>query len=798
MGKKKFNMQEFREKVRKHSGEIIVAIVALLLLITLLSVSVPFLSDLFKRGAEEPTEPSHEHSYVVDNTIKPTCTEKGYSVYLCSCGDTYNADYTDPLGHDWGEWIVTKPATEDEEGTETRTCGRCGITEDRNIDKLAHTHAHSVDRVVNPTCTEKGYSVYLCKCGDTYKADYKDALGHDWSAWVITKQPTEDAEGTETRTCQRCGITESRSIDKLPHQHSHNKDKTINPTCTEKGYTVYLCKCGDTYKADYKDALGHDWGAWVITKQPTEDAEGTETRTCGRCGITESRSVDKLPHSHAHAVDSIVKPTCTEKGYSVYLCKCGDTYNADYTDALGHDWGAWIVTKPATEDEEGTETRTCGRCGITEDRSIDKLPHIHSYSVDRIKKPTCTARGYTVYVCSCGDTYKANYKDALGHDWGEWILTKPATEDEEGTETRTCGRCGITEDRSIDKLPHSHVHGVDTIIGPTCTEQGYSVYLCSCGDTYNADYTDPLGHDWGEWIVTKPATEEEEGTETRTCGRCGITEDRSIDKIPTYDWVPMEWNGLTGFDGQLIWTDGEDLYYSKNGAHIVDSTHYKFNKETNAWETKDWGSVVWFDADDVWTDGTNTYLSFYDGEASWKNRYQHYVLQDGAWVKKTWNYTSFTGGHIWRANGLILCDASDYPNPVIGLVNGTWYDATSLFSGASDLSSAFMWYDGDTVYYSLGENQYVLNGWKWEVMTWNGCTDFDSFGIWTDGEDIYLNSVNKSYILNRETNTWEPKVWTGMNEELYGGNVWTDGTNIYSSDYDWNIHDGIHYIRVRK
>ena len=32
---------------------------------------------------------------------EPSCTEPGYTTYTCSCGESYVADHTAPLGHDW-------------------------------------------------------------------------------------------------------------------------------------------------------------------------------------------------------------------------------------------------------------------------------------------------------------------------------------------------------------------------------------------------------------------------------------------------------------------------------------------------------------------------------------------------------------------------------------------------------------------------------------------------------------------------------------------------------------------------
>ena len=50
-------------------------------------------------------------------------------------------------------------------------------------------------------------------------------------------------------------------------------------------------------------------------------------------------------------------------------------------------------------------------------------PHTHEYTA-AITAPTCTIQGYTTYTCSCGDTYVADYVDALGHDYADGSCTR--------------------------------------------------------------------------------------------------------------------------------------------------------------------------------------------------------------------------------------------------------------------------------------------------------------------------------------------------------------------------------------
>ena len=65
---------------------------------------------------------------------------------------------------------------------------------------------------------------------------------------------------------------------------------------------------------------------------------------------------------HEYAPGTPVDPTCTEAGYTVYTCGlCGDSYQDDAVEALGHDWGVWEPT-----EDETAEVRTCAACGETE------------------------------------------------------------------------------------------------------------------------------------------------------------------------------------------------------------------------------------------------------------------------------------------------------------------------------------------------------------------------------------------------------------------------------------------------
>ena len=56
----------------------------------------------------------------------------------------------------------------------------------------------------------------------------------------------------------------------------------------------------------------------------------------------------------AHDYQAVVTaPTCTQRGYTAYTCaKCGDSYTADETEALGHDYRNGVCTRCQAVDPD--------------------------------------------------------------------------------------------------------------------------------------------------------------------------------------------------------------------------------------------------------------------------------------------------------------------------------------------------------------------------------------------------------------------------------------------------------------
>ena len=120
--------------------------------------------------------------------------------------------------------------------------------------------------------------------GDPTEPEQETTEGTDPTQAETTKPTEKPTEPTQPST---------NKPTEPPHTHSYTSTK-VAATCTNKGYTLHKCSCGSSYTSDETAALGHSWGNWTVVTQPTTQQEGKQTRTCSRCGATESQSIPKV------------------------------------------------------------------------------------------------------------------------------------------------------------------------------------------------------------------------------------------------------------------------------------------------------------------------------------------------------------------------------------------------------------------------------------------------------------------------------------------------------------------------
>ena len=420
--------------------------------------------------AESTVIPALDHDYKFDSFVWDGFTAQ--AKYVCSHDNSHIELHDAMVTNE-----VTTVATCEGKGVRTYTATYDGHTEIKTEEIAAIGHAFTTfDSFVWDGFTAK--AKYICSHDETHFELY-DA--------IVTSEVTKAA------TCTETGVT------------TH--------TATYDGHTEI--------KTEIVEALGHDWGEWIVITEPTNEEEGLERRVCSHDEThVEERAIPV--HSHNETTLELVaakEASCTEAGnIAYYVCKeCGKlfkdsngqeqiTFDSTVIPAKGHSYGE-VAYVWSADNATCTATRTCGH----------DVSHVESETVSATAQitqhATCTLPEFTTYMVTFENEAfatqtKANVQtaDALGHDYQ------------------------------------------DVVTAPTCTERGFTTHTCSrCGDSSIDTYVDALGHNFGEWVVTKEAQVGVKGEETRTCSVCGEKETREIAALP---YVPT-----TNDDGEKVYSE---------------------------------------------------------------------------------------------------------------------------------------------------------------------------------------------------------------------------------------------------
>ena len=386
-------------------------------------------------GGTTPIECDHPDIDVVGEKA-PTCTEDGYN----------------------GDLVCT-------------VCGEI-LETGESIPALGHT----VERrnASEATCTTVGYSGddVCTRCGETVAWGYElPALGHDWSDWVT--------EGnTSTRTCARCGETES---EQLPDPGS-NTFVRVSELADGQEYLIVNVNDGAGYAlvnnngsvsavdvtvSGGRIVLDNDAAVWACGT----NSKGFTLSNSGRwlnCDYSAGLQIaSSFSSNRAWSYGSEqLKMSGSSSTYTLY-------YNNGFQSSRSSNSGKiYLFARSAAECAHedvvltGAAAATCTEPGYTGDQVCavcgetvvtgEVIPALgHTTELRNVRAATCTEAGYTGdQVCTvCGETVAAGEAiSALGHSWDEGVVTQQPTASAEGVKTFTCLRCGETRTESVPKL----------------------------------------------------------------------------------------------------------------------------------------------------------------------------------------------------------------------------------------------------------------------------------------------------------------------------------------------------------
>jgi hypothetical protein len=347
-------------------------------------------------------KPTCEHKYIATVT-GPTCTEQGYTTYTCAlCGDTYRADYTPALGHNYVQTGKTEPSGSTD-GSVTYTCSRCGDTYSQRIPAAGYT--------VTTICT--GGSITPAQnaaYGQSVTISYEPDSGKVLSKLLVDGTEIKLYTTDEYGVNHYCFLTQY-TFTGLSANHTIEAVFAAPETQAEPCTLSTSCSAGGKISAGGTLApmqtisvlLTPDDGYYIsavtINGMQADIAERYDfSYTPGKMLTIDARFASLSGHVHSYTA-VVTPPTCTEGGYTTYTCVCGDSYRAEETAALGHDYVEKELSHAATCETQSRILYTCSRCGAsyTELRT-EPCPSAKFTDVD-------TTRWYHYgidYVTSCG------------------------------------------------------------------------------------------------------------------------------------------------------------------------------------------------------------------------------------------------------------------------------------------------------------------------------------------------------------------------------------------------------------
>lgn len=495
------------------------------------------------------------HDFVLVEETEPDCTTDGYTLYECHCGAT-KEQILYAAGHDFGDDHI---------------CDHCGY------ERVVHTHVYN-PTVVDPTCTSVGYTVYTCDCGDSYRADYVDQLGHHWDEGVVTQEKTCDTDGQKTYTCVDCGTTYDVVI---RAGHNWSEEVTVEATCTTDGSLTRTCQLCQLVEVETIPAA-HSWDDGEVTLEPTCNDAGIKLCTCTVCSETAEIEIPKLGH---HFVDGscsicgatipdVVTPNGNHPEYGMYfeiddiISNYGPDFINEYGVLLDYNEDANIKKVAVFLTQDGNMWRRCIACvgdNITYATYVPYLSYdedikytglnsawINTFRLQENRDGIWCYSNYATIGVNLADAqgnlllslydigqagaqtrifddldemiaWLLEDSDCIEHEEGDWIVDTEATCSEEGYRHTECVNCGRLMNEETIPATGEHVAS-DWIVDvdATCSQEGSCHTECVyCYVLMDEDVIPATGNHWySDWIVDVEATCVTDGHAYRECVDC--------------------------------------------------------------------------------------------------------------------------------------------------------------------------------------------------------------------------------------------------------------------------------------
>lgn len=298
-------------------------------------------------------------------------------------------------------------------------------------------------------------------------------------------------------------------------------------------------------------------------------------------GVLADATVEKPEFNtlNTEDFDNITDPKTGETGYNCENDAILITYLFIVTGEVSEDNPIEFKIRNADYSNDMATTETIKELKESQQQTYaprDNCPGSTHVFFMGYNKHTKESIGGTEHTHTPGEPTKENVVEATCTTDGSYDLVTRCTED---------GEIISTEHVTVPATGHTYV---DTVVAPTCTEQGYTLHKCSkCGDEYKDTFTPATGHTYGDWVIDKEATEDAPGSKHRDCIH---GDDTQTEEIPQLSHVHTP--GAAVRENEVpatCTTDGsyDEVVRCTKDNEIISSTHHVIPATGHDWQVKE-------------------------------------------------------------------------------------------------------------------------------------------------------------------------------------------------------------------
>ena len=425
------------------------------------------------------------HESAVGTPTAPTCTEAGFTTWLCpTCGWKWTTPGDSATGHSYESTVTAPTATE--HGYTTHTCTVCGDTYTDNYTDPFGVEYQVTYSVLGHLSAPVAVNSFL---GTTLPTTDVVPEGYTFAGWSRAELPNEvTSAGILTGTFCPSADTTLYAVyvrsEFIPGNGDYVK-VTADPGIWNGKYLIVCESNSIAFNGNFAStvsALNKSGNYFAVTLSdnrvvpagdvtatylddaavniaPVSDTAYYTVKTknnvvVGSTGST-SGSINSTAQNNTISFDSGVVTIANSTGSNTFYF----TFNSA---SSSNRFAFWKVT---------TNTRVISLYQKDSGHTVSyyvTAPDVsgctHENVGETVTPATCLAGGFTTYTClNCGETWTGAEIAALGHDYDDGVVTPP-TPEAFGCTTYTCRRCGEsyqTDFTGVDYQITPSVVGVD-------------------------------------------------------------------------------------------------------------------------------------------------------------------------------------------------------------------------------------------------------------------------------------------------------------------------------------------------